>query len=462
MERRELEALPKETLIDLIIELRAMVKQQGERIAELERLLKLDSRTSSKPPSSDHPKPPAPPPGEKRKKGRPFGHPGVTRMDFGRVDEQVEAPLPASCPGCDQVLDAAAVTTESHVVAELVANPVVITEYRQIKGQCRNCGCRVQGQLPEGVIPGQQYGPRLQAWLNILGSWGHLSLAKQEELCETLLGIPISQGTLSTMRQRSSEAVASPVEQLQLWLRQQAVVGMDETGWRVNGQRAYLWTVTTPQATLLHVAKSRASQVIWALLGKTFSGTIVCDFYKSYDKYPQGQRQRCLAHLLRDVDACGLSKNEQDQRFSVRVGRYLREVFHLRAGRPREWESAMPVSKRLWHYLRYDLPQEVPKLTARLRKRMLKYWDQLWRWEADPAIPPDNNGAERALRLGVTQRKVSGGSRSDWGMVGMARLLTVVQTCRQQQRSPVEFLRQALLAQAHLHLQLPTLIPSRS
>ena len=461
MERRELEALPKDSLIDLIIELRALVKQQGEEIAELKRLLRLDSRTSSKPPSSDHPKPPVAP-GGKRKKGPPHGHRGVTRLDFGRVDVVQEVPLPAACPGCAHALAAATVTTESHIVAELVAQPVVITEYRQAKAACPHCGSHVRGVLPDDVLPGQQYGPRLQAWLNILGSWAHVSLAKQEELCEALLAIPISQGTLSTLRQRSSEALAEPVLDLQAWLRQQAVIGMDETGWRVNGQRAYLWTVTTPQATLLHVANSRSSQVIRDLLGETFDGTIVCDFYKSYDKYKPGQRQRCLAHLLRDVDACGLSKEVQDQRFAVRVGRYLREVFHLRAGRPRQWASAWPVSKRLWHYLRYELSPEVPKLTARLRKRMLKYWDQLWRWEANDQIPPDNNGSERALRLGVTQRKVSGGSRSDWGMVGMARLLTVVQSCRQQRGSPVEFLRQALLAKAHAHLEAPTLIPSRA
>jgi transposase len=295
-----------------------------------------------------------------------------------------------------------------------------------------------------------------------LGSWGHLSLAKQEELCEALLGIPISQGTLSTMRGRSSNAVAAAVTALRDWLRQQPVVGMDETGWRVNGQKAYLWTVTTPLATLLHVAPSRGSKVITELLGEHFAGTVVCDFFKSYDKYCQGKTQRCLAHLLRDVDACGLSKEVQDQRFAVRVGRYLREIFQQRSGRPRDWESATPVRVRLRQYLTSELPTTLPLLAGRLRKRMLKYWGELWGWESNPLIPPDNNGSERALRLGVTQRKVCGGSRSEWGKIATARLLTVVQTCRQQKRSAVEFLREALLAQAHTKFMSPSLLPSRA
>ena len=38
--------------------------------------------------------------------------------------------------------------------------------------------------------------------------------------------------------------------------------------------------------------------------------------------------------------------------------------------------------------------------------------DQWWYFLEDPAVPPDNNLAERSLRLAVTKRKVSGGSRS--------------------------------------------------
>ena len=47
-----------------------------------------------------------------------------------------------------------------------------------------------------------------------------------------------------------------------------------------------------------------------------------------------------------------------------------------------------------------------------------------------PEVPPDNNQAERSLRLAVTKRKVSGGSRSMERFAQTADLLSVVQTCR--------------------------------
>ena len=57
---------------------------------------------------------------------------------------------------------------------------------------------------------------------------------------------------------------------------------------------------------------------------------------------------------------------------------------------------------------------------------------------------PDNNRSERALRLAVTKRNVCGGSRSMEGFADTANRLTVIQTCRAQGRSALEFLRQSI------------------
>ena len=65
--------------------------------------------------------------------------------------------------------------------------------------------------------------------------------------------------------------------------------------------------------------------------------------------------------------------------------------------------------------------------------------DQWWYFLLHPEIPPDNNLAERSLRLAITKRKVSGGSRSMERFQHTANLLTVVQTCRRQGRSVIDF-----------------------
>lgn len=67
--------------------------------------------------------------------------------------------------------------------------------------------------------------------------------------------------------------------------------------------------------------------------------------------------------------------------------------------------------------------------------------------------------ASRTLRLAVTKRKVSGGSRSMERFQHTANLLTVVQTCRRQGRSVINFFVQALLADSLNYQSRPSLLP---
>lgn len=85
--------------------------------------------------------------------------------------------------------------------------------------------------------------------------------------------------------------------------------------------------------------------------------------------------------------------------------------------------------------------------------------EQWWYFLDHPEVPPDHNLAERTLRLAVTKRKVSGGSRSMERFQDTANLLTVVQTCRRQGRSVIEFFQQAILAGVDPCMPTPSLIP---
>ncbi len=61
-------------------------------------------------------------------------------------------------------------------------------------------------------------------------------------------------------------------------------------------------------------------------------------------------------------------------------------------------------------------------------------------------IEPTNNTAERALRPAVIYRKLSFGTQSASGSRFIERLLTVSETCRLQERSPFEYLVEAVKA----------------
>ena len=152
-----------------ITELESENAQLKERIARLEK----NSSNSSKPPSSDitKPKEEQRQPG-KRKIGAQPGHKANWRMEFSseELDRCKKLKL-LHCPECRTKLE----PTDDviiHQQAELVAKPVIVTEYQLHGGHCPCCNKTVYPALPQGVIPGQLLGPR------VLALFGYMKAAK--------------------------------------------------------------------------------------------------------------------------------------------------------------------------------------------------------------------------------------------------------------------------------------------
>ena len=77
------------------------------------------------------------------------------------------------------------------------------------------------------------------------------------------------------------------------------VVHADETGWREDGHNGYVWTFSTPTERYF-LRRGRGQAVVDEVLGDQFAGVLVSDFYAAYHHY-DGPKQRCWAHLLRDI-----------------------------------------------------------------------------------------------------------------------------------------------------------------
>ena len=77
------------------------------------------------------------------------------------------------------------------------------------------------------------------------------------------------------------------------------MVHADETGWREDGNNGYVWTFSTPTQRYF-LRRGRGKAVVDEVLGPDFAGVLVSDFYAAYHHY-DGPKQRCWAHLLRDV-----------------------------------------------------------------------------------------------------------------------------------------------------------------
>ena len=86
------------------------------------------------------------------------------------------------------------------------------------------------------------------------------------------------------------------------------------------------------------------------------------------------------------------------------------------------------------------------------------HWDKLFTFIEQQGVEPTNNVSERAMRLFVLIRKITYGNRSARGEVALARLLTVSQTCKLQERPLFSY----LLTAVHCHRRrqpVPSLRP---
>jgi transposase len=103
------------------------------------------------------------------------------------------------------------------------------------------------------------------------------------------------------------------------------------------------------------------------------------------------------------------------------------------------------IQTQIRHWLTMGLTVSSSRTAATCR-RLLAADPDLWRFVSVPGLEPTNNSAERALRHSVIWRRTSHGTQSDAGSRFVERILTVVETCRQQQRPVFDFVRDALIA----------------
>ena len=179
----------------------ARIVELMRRVAELEALLRKDSRTSSKPPSADVPVKP-PPKSRRESSGR---SPGKQPGGAGFTLRQVEAPdrvvvhRPARCGDCDRSLRRAlVVSTEARQVFDLPAVRLKVVEHRLQHRRC-GCGTVTMAVPPQGVGAPAQYGPRVRAVGAYLVGYQHLPYQRACETLADLLGAKVSVGTLSSI-----------------------------------------------------------------------------------------------------------------------------------------------------------------------------------------------------------------------------------------------------------------------
>lgn len=444
------------------------VRQLREEVRQLKALLGKNSSNSSLPPSANPPQ--ALPPVSKAKTGRKSGgqpgHPPHLKQMLPPERVTRVVPLvPKHCVRCQAPLPREAGVGDPEPTRHQVADlPPVRAEVIEYQGHARTCPCC--GTVNQMCIPQEirqhSIGAGLAAAMAYLAGCHQVSKRGVEEIVETLFEVPVALGTVSNLEQEMSQALA-PIHAAAVAAVQAAKVKhVDETGWKKHGQKCWLWVAATTRVAAFAVHARRGRTGLATLLGETIAGIVISDRWSAYRHWPVYRRQLCWAHLERDfqalVDLGGPAKP-----FGNDLLAFTEDVFHwwsrIRDGTMSRGTMLTYINQqRPW--LRELLTRGSTSAcakTAALCSQLLPLEPALWTFLRHKGVEPTNNRAERALRKAVLWRKKAFGCVSDGGCRFVERILTAVQTLRQQGRSVWQFLRDAL----HAHRsgqRAPTLI----
>ena len=323
--------------------------------------------------------------------------------------------------------------------------------------RCPKCRRRFQAR-PPGVLPKSLYGNALLA-----------HVAEQHYLHGIPLGVierqtGLPHGSLVQARRQVGRRLEGAIGALVDEYRRAPVKHADETGWRTDGQNGYAWLFATPELSLFRFRRSRSAAVAGEVLGsKQLPGVLVVDRYHGYNQAPVA-RQYCYAHLKRDAEAAqkDFPDDPQVAAFVQAWVPALAEAMTLRTlGLPRKEfrRRALRLQRRL-----VALAQRQARHPGiwKLQTVFRDHAHRLHHWARDPAIPAENNLAERDLRPLVIASKVSFGSQSETGARTRETLMSVLHTLKKRTGDVADTFQNALdrLVQDPTLEPYPLLFPS--
>jgi transposase len=422
-----------------VSELKALLQAALEKIAARDAkiaALEKNSSNSSKPPSSDIVKPPKQKDRRRKKKiGAQKGHKQNLRTPFpeDQIDKTIELTLEA-CPKCKGILKRTNDPPKKHQQVELVEKPFIVTEYQQHQYWCEYCQCFHDAPLPTEVKKLGLFGKNLTALTAHLKGRCHMSYTTMQCFYADAFRLEVSTGFLTKQIRKTSEALKTAYDKLVEQLPKEEHLHIDETGGKENGKRRWTWCFRAKDFTVFHINPSRSSAVLKEILGENFAGTISSDFFSAYQKFSKKYKVRlqlCWAHLIREVKYISESKTKRVAKYGERLLDSIHSMF-------KTFHRKDELQEVNWFRRMKEHQRTILKVAwERLPKEDKDSWNiavRLWNEEEsyfrfiNEDLPPTNNLAEQSIRRVVLNRKVTQGTRSDWGNRWWERIWSVLAT----------------------------------
>ena len=482
LSREELIALVAErdaqiaTLAAQVADLARANERMAAKLARLEHLLSRNSQNSSLPPSRDDDlgrTSPAEQPkrrggGSTRKPGKQPGAPGANLAWVDRPDDQRDRFPQGRCEcGHDlgKATDLGAVDRyQQHEIPQI---SVSITQYDQHQVRC-GCGRIHTAARPEGARTGPVgYGPNLQAFAVYLMVVHFVPAQRCVELLESLTGAAPSVGFVHGMLNRAATLLVEVDKRIRALITVAYAVCCDETPLRVGPREPrpgrkkadkYLLVACTELYTHYLLGDRDLATFKAFVLADLAESVVVHDRYHLYDSAQLGEltHQLCCQHLLRDL--AGAAETYPDTHWSTQIADALRALIHHANLAREHGRDAIEASMRdkLIKQFRDGVLVGLSDTTshgdrpgerkARLLLEVLRDREaDVLRFAHDLRVPPTSNQAERDLRPGKIQQKISGRLTSEVRTTDRFRIRGYLSTAAKHGQNMIDALRDAIL-----------------
>lgn len=403
--------------------------------------LGLNSKNSSKPPSTDPNRQKTPKKNTGKKIGGQEGHQGKTLQkvedpDITKIIKLDRRTLPRA--------DYKEVGYESRQVFDIDISRIV-TEYQAQILEDEN-GKRFIAPFPDDVKKAVQYGKNIKAHSVYMSQFQLIPYNRIQDYFQDQLQIPISTGTLFNFNKEAHGLLERFEQRAKSELAKSPLVHADETGININGKRLWLHSASSLKWTFFAAHQKRGKEAMDDIgILPFFTGTLCHDHWKPYYKYTCSH-SLCNAHHLRELtraweqdgqhwakqmkallEKINRAVNDAGGALCAKEGEQYRRKYRaiLKEG---DSESPPPDETN-----RKGKRGRIKRTKARnLLERLRDYEDDTLLFMENLIVPFTNNLGENDLRMTKVQQKISGCFRSIDGAQIFCRVRSYLSTCRKQ------------------------------
>ena len=456
----------------------ALVETQAKIIGDLEARLQAledqiakNSQNSSKPPSSDGLKKPAPK-SRRERSGKPSGgqkgHVGY-RLEPVDNPRYIKVHPVVECGCCHADLTEVETTrVDKRQDFDLPEVKLEVTEHQAEVKTCPVCGQVNCGDFPVDVTQPTQYGPRVRAQMVYFNLYHFIPLERTAEILSELYQQPVSDGTVFAAAVEMAEVVTPVIEQIKDHLVEtEDPVHFDETGARVSGTLEWLHSASTEQATYYAIHAKRGGEAMDAIgILPERIGWSIHDAWSPYLNYSNAKHGLCNSHLVRELV---FLIEHYSQKWARDFLALLLNMKHPVDTAKSQGQASLSELQLAAFDVCYDWiiehgqranppPVRQSGQRGRLKQsparnlldRLKNHKDKVMAFVYDFDVPFDNNLAERDIRMVKVQQKVSGGFRSSDGADVFCQVRSYISTARKNGQRVLDVLYQALCGVPYL------------